>query len=117
MKKERRKFSASFKAKVAIEAIKEVQTVQELASKYEVHPTQIAAWKREFLEKAELVFSKEVPTAGSDTENTKEKELYSKIGELQVQPGRRCGRFFKKGLGEMIGPPKRCDGETRTCFP
>ena len=100
MKKERRKFSASFKAKVAIEAIKEVQTVQELASKYEqgrlaIHPTQIAAWKREFLEKAELVFSKEVPAAGNEAENTKEKELYSKIGELQVQVD-----FLKKVLGK-----------------
>ncbi|RQP15377.1 MAG: hypothetical protein EAS52_15285 [Parapedobacter sp.] len=41
MKKERRKFNASFKAKVAIEAIKEQQTIQELAVKYELHPTQI----------------------------------------------------------------------------
>lgn len=39
MKKERRKFSASFKAKVTIEAIKEQQTIQELAVKYELHPT------------------------------------------------------------------------------
>lgn len=95
MKKERRKFSASFKAKVAIEAIKEVQTVQELASKYEIHPTQIAAWKREFLGKAELVFSKEVPVTGNEADNTKEKELYSKIGELQVQVD-----FLKKVLGK-----------------
>ncbi|PRD48018.1 transposase [Sphingobacterium haloxyli] len=48
MKKERRKFSASFKAKVAIEAIKEQQTIQELAVKYELHPTQINTWKRNF---------------------------------------------------------------------
>ncbi|GGB98189.1 transposase [Dyadobacter sediminis] len=95
MKKERRKFSASFKAKVAIEAINEVQTVQELASKYEIHPTQITAWKREFLEKAELVFSKESPPTGHDAENTKEKELYSKIGELQVRVD-----FLKKVLGK-----------------
>src|SRR5690606_24463635 len=50
MKQERRKFSAGFKAKVAIEAIKEQQTIHELAAKYEVHPTQINTWKREFLE-------------------------------------------------------------------
>jgi len=58
MKKERRKFSAGFKAKVAIEAIKEQQTVHELAAKYQIHPTQINTWKREFLDKAESVFSK-----------------------------------------------------------
>lgn len=94
MKKERRKFSASFKAKVAIEAIKEVSTSQELASKYQIHPTQIAAWKREFLENAELVFSKETSTT-SEVENLKEKELYTKIGELQVQLD-----FLKKVLGK-----------------
>jgi transposase len=43
----RRRFSAEFKAKVALEAIKGYQTVAELATKYELHPTQIAAWKRE----------------------------------------------------------------------
>lgn len=94
MKKECRKFSASFKAKVAIEAIREISTSQEIASKYQIHPTQIAAWKREFLENAELVFSKEAP-ATNDGENTKEKELYSKIGELQVQLD-----FLKKVLGK-----------------
>jgi transposase len=93
MKKERRKFSAAFKAKVAIEAIKEASTVQEIASKYQIHPTQIAAWKREFLERAELVFSKE-PTA-KEEDDSREKELYSKIGELQVQVD-----FLKKVLGK-----------------
>jgi transposase len=94
MKKERRKFSASFKAKVAIEAIKEVSTAQDLASKYQIHPTQIAAWKREFLEKAELVFDKETP-ATNEAENSKEQELYAKIEELQVQVD-----FLKKVLGK-----------------
>lgn len=94
MKKERRKFTASFKAKVALESIKEVSTIQEIASKYQIHPTQIAAWKREFLEKAELVFSKDLPAA-KEEENPKEKELYSKIGELQVQVD-----FLKKVLGK-----------------
>ncbi len=94
MKKERRKFTASFKAKVAVEAIKEANTVQELASKYQIHPTQITAWKREFLEKAELVFSRDLP-ASKEEDNPKEKELYSKIGELQVQVD-----FLKKVLGK-----------------
>jgi transposase len=42
----RRRFSAEFKAKVALEAIKGHETVAELATKHELHPTQIAAWKR-----------------------------------------------------------------------
>lgn len=93
MKRERRKFTASFKAKVAIEAIKEHQTIQDLASKYELHPTQINTWKKEFLENAETVFQSEKasPTDGS----LEKKELYSKIGELQVQVD-----FLKKVLGK-----------------
>ncbi len=92
MKKERRKFSPSFKAKLAIEAIKEASTLQELASKYSLHPTQITAWKREFLEKADLVFGSEKVT---EKDESKEKELYSKIGELQIQVD-----FLKKVLGK-----------------
>ncbi|MFT6930971.1 MAG: transposase, partial [Sediminicola sp.] len=56
MKKSRRKFSASFKAKVSIEALKEQSSLQELAAKFELHPTQISSWKREFLENADLAF-------------------------------------------------------------
>ena len=46
MKRERRKFSAAFKSKVAIEALKEQMTLQELAKKFDVHPNQITGWKR-----------------------------------------------------------------------
>lgn len=92
MKKERRKFSASFKAKVAIEAIKEQQTIQELAAKYELHPTQINTWKREFLDNAESVF---ITDKSPSKDDSKEKELYSKIGELQIQVD-----FLKKVLGK-----------------
>lgn len=92
MKKERRKFSASFKAKVAIEAIKEQQTIHELAVKYELHSTQINTWKKEFLANAESVFTTEkLPLK----DESKEKELYSKIGELQIQVD-----FLKKVLGK-----------------
>ena len=52
----RRRFSAEFKAKVALEAIKGQETVAELATKHELHPTQIAAWKREAVEKLAKVF-------------------------------------------------------------
>lgn len=92
MRKERRKFSASFKAKVAIEAIKEDKTLQELASKHGLHANQISAWKKEFLEKSELIFSKDNDLK---VDESKEKELYSKIGELQIQVD-----FLKKVLGK-----------------
>ena len=49
MKRAKRTFSAEFKAKVAIEALKEVKTISELAQIYQVHPNLISLWKKEFL--------------------------------------------------------------------
>src|SRR6266481_4232583 len=80
----RRRFSAEFKAKVALEAIQEHLTVAELAAKYEVHPTQIAAWKREAIEKLAGVFDEKgsVREQNRDAELTK---LHVKIGQLVVE--------------------------------
>ena len=52
MKTTRRKFTAKFKAQVAIEAIKERESMADLAKRFEIHPVQITTWKREFLERA-----------------------------------------------------------------
>lgn len=77
----RRQFSAEFKAKVAIEAIKEQQTLQELASKYEVHPNQISSWKQEFLQNSASLFTK-----GKKKEETVDSSrLYEEIGRLKVE--------------------------------
>jgi len=92
MKRTRRKFSASFKAKVAIEAIKEQSSLQELAAKFELHPTQISSWKREFLENADLAFKSKPEKEDADIEAG---PLYSKIGQLQVE-----NDFLKKALGK-----------------
>ncbi|MFN2424799.1 MAG: transposase, partial [Cryomorphaceae bacterium] len=56
MKKSRRKFQPAFKAKVAIEALKERESLAELAKRFEVHPNQISLWKREFMENAGKAF-------------------------------------------------------------
>ena len=83
-KKSRRKFSADFKAKVALEAIRERHTVEELARKHELHPTQINSWKKEFLSKAAAVFESANPEKDTEKEAETEK-LYAKIGQLKME--------------------------------
>jgi transposase len=80
----RRRFSGEFKAKVALEAIQGHLTVAELATKYEVHPTQIGAWKREAVEKLATVFDEK----GLEREKNRDGEiarLHAKIGQLVVE--------------------------------
>lgn len=83
MKRERRTFTAAFKAKVVLEALKERQSLQELAEKHKIHPNQIGIWKKEFLENADKAFEGD-QKATKDHEKEKD-ELYKQIGELQVQ--------------------------------
>ncbi len=92
MRKTRRKFSSTFKAQIAIEAIRERESLADLAKKYEVHPNQISKWKQEFLENSAYVFD----APGSDTSEEKQVDadkLYAKIGELQLEVD-----FLKKSL-------------------
>lgn len=91
-KKSRRKFSSEFKAKVVLEALKERSTIEELARKYELHPTQINLWKREVVSKLSVVFSKGKDDESQDTEVQMDK-LYSQIGQLKVE-----NDFLKKRL-------------------
>lgn len=83
MKKTRRKFSAAFKAKVAIEALKEQMTIQELSSKFDVHSNQISNWKSEFLQNASMVFEKS--KAESSQDDTDKDKLYKLIGQQKVE--------------------------------
>lgn len=84
-KSNRRKFSAEFKTKVVIEALKERSTIEELAKKYELHPVQISQWKAAFLENASLAFETEKK---ADKDPSKEKEmekLYEQIGRQKIE--------------------------------
>jgi len=89
MKKSRRKFTSAFKATVAIEALKERETLAELSKRFEVHPNMISKWKQEFLDRSAFVFEKK---SEAESEVDPEK-LYSKIGQLEME-----NDFLKKSL-------------------
>ena len=79
----RRKFSDQFKAKVALEAVKGVKTLAELASEYQVHPNQVSEWKKQLLAHAPELFSrKNAGSARSEEELTA--PLYEEIGRLKM---------------------------------
>jgi transposase-like protein len=82
MARKRRAREASFKARVALEAVKERETVGELAKRFQVHPTQIHEWKRRLTEQAAAVFEKE---SAKPVETVDPAELYEQIGRLKVE--------------------------------
>lgn len=83
-KTKRKRYSAEFKAKVALEAIKGEQTVAELGSRYSLHPNQITNWKRQAIENmAETFTTKAKRTRTNDDPQIK--ELHAKIGQLTVE--------------------------------
>ncbi len=83
-KNKRKTFSAQQKAKVAIEAIRGIKTVNEIAQQYEVHPTQVSQWKRELQEQAVGLFEgKRGPKPTVNPEASTER-LYSEIGRLKM---------------------------------
>lgn len=92
MRQKRRKFSGAFKAKVAIEALKERETLAELAKRFELHPNMISKWKQEFLDRSAEIFDKK---ADADSEVDAEK-LYAKIGQLEIE-----NDFLKKSLNKI----------------
>ena len=82
--KTRRRFSAEFKAKVALEAIRGERTISELATKHQLHPNQITQWKRQAIENLAKAFDDKATDAqvGREAEVTK---LHAKIGQLVVE--------------------------------
>ncbi len=94
MTKTRQKIDAGLKAKIALEALREQATVNDLAQRYQVHPNQIYAWKKQLQEHAARAFD---PRVGQDAEAQTEREierLHAKIGQLTIE-----NDFFAKRFG------------------
>lgn len=81
---QRKKYSAQFKAKVAIEAVKGEKTINDIAGEYGVHPTQIQQWKKQLLEELPNIFSKKRANKAKENEELTA-QLYQQIGQLKVE--------------------------------
>ena len=90
----RRRFTAEFKARVALETLRGDKTVQEIAARHKVHPNQLSAWKRQAIDGLSEVFSNGVDRARRDHES-EVRDLHAKIGELTVERD-SLARGFKR---------------------
>ena len=94
-KKSRRKFSADFKAKVALEAIKNQKTLADLSHQYEVNAVTISKWKTEFLQNMSVIFENgREGKAGNESVDME--RLYAQIGQLKVE-----NDFLKKSARKL----------------
>lgn len=83
MLKKRARYNDEFKSKVAIEALREQKTINEIAGQYQIHANQVSAWKKQLLEGAGKIF--EAGKTKKHDERPTEAILYQQIGQLQVE--------------------------------
>ena len=96
MKSKRRTHAAAFKAKVALEALKEEQTLNQIGQNYEVHPVQVAKWRKALLEGAPSLFER--GAKGAEKEQLeKEDDALRELGRLQMEVA-----FLKKKLQKCL---------------
>lgn len=94
-KRNRRKHTSAFKAKVALAAVKGDKTIVEIAQQYEIHPNQVTNWKQQLLENAQTAFDRN-PSAGKADPDLK--ALHAKIGRQALEIDFLSGALTKAGL-------------------
>ena len=85
MAKRRQRYSADFKFRVALEAARGQETINELGSRHKVHPNQIGQWKRQLLEQGAQVFEGPRGARQHEAQEAREAQLYEQVGRLQVE--------------------------------
>lgn len=84
MKRQKRKHTAEFKAMVALDALKGLETVHQIAARYEIHPVQVSTWKKELLDNVDSVFERK--NAAKDNSSELEiARLQRKVGQLSME--------------------------------
>ena len=91
--RQRRRFSSEFKAKVALAAIKNDETLSELSKRFGIHSNQILKWKRDFLSNAGAAFDRKNEFEALEKERDR---LYKKVGQLEMEKD-----FLKKNLNKL----------------
>jgi len=85
MKGKRRRHDPEFKARVALETLKGIKTIQEIAKEYGIHPVQVSEWKKKMVEGAPEVFGAGQAKRSEEDFDKEREKLHSKIGQLSVE--------------------------------
>jgi transposase-like protein len=96
MSKKRRQHNAAFKAKVALDALKNIETVHAIAARHGVHPTQVSQWKKELGERLPELFARGGASSAASETQEREKELFEEIGRLKMEL-----EWLKKKAGQL----------------
>ena len=98
MPRVRRRFDSKFKSRVALEAIRGLKAISEIAKQFKVHPNQVTLWKKQLLEGAEGVFDGGISSGKKSDDEPESAELYEQIGRMKVEL-----EWLKKKVAEHGG--------------